>query len=112
MFMASNSLCSSILGTEVLEEILCVCVCNCNFQSLKGAEKQEGDRLFTLPDSDGTGVYVFKLKEGKLSSYIRKEFFIQTVVRHWCRLPTEAVDSPSLDVAKARLDGTMGSLSW
>lgn len=54
MFMASNSLCSSILGTEVLEEILCVCVCNCNFQSLKGAEKQEGDGLFTLPDSDGT----------------------------------------------------------
>ena len=28
------------------------------------------------------------------------------------QLPREAVDAPSLEVLKARLDGTLGSLSW
>ena len=32
------------------------------------------------------------------------------VVRCWKRLPTEAVDAPSLEVFKARLDGALGSL--
>ena len=34
------------------------------------------------------------------------------VVRAWHRLPREAVDNPSLEVPKARLDGALGSLSW
>jgi len=34
------------------------------------------------------------------------------VVRHWHRLPREAVDALSLQVFKARWDGVMGSLSW
>ena len=33
-------------------------------------------------------------------------------VRHWNRLPREAVDAPSLEVFKARLDGTLGNLVW
>ena len=28
------------------------------------------------------------------------------------RLPREAVDAPSLEVLKARLDGALGSLGW
>ena len=28
------------------------------------------------------------------------------------QLPREAVGAPSLEVSKARLDGTLGSLSW
>jgi len=32
------------------------------------------------------------------------------VVRHWKRLPSEAVDSPSLEALKARLDGVVSSL--
>ncbi len=39
----------------------------------------------------------------------RKKFFTQRVVRHWHRLPREAVGAPSLEVFKARLDGTLGS---
>jgi len=34
------------------------------------------------------------------------------VVRHWHRLPREAVDATSLEVFLARLDGALGSLSW
>ena len=32
------------------------------------------------------------------------------VVRHWARLPREAVDAPSLEVFKARLDGALSNL--
>jgi len=31
---------------------------------------------------------------------------------HLLRLPRKAVDAPSLEVLKARLDGAEGSLSW
>jgi len=35
-----------------------------------------------------------------------------TVVRHWHRLPREAVAAPSLAGFKARLDGALSSLVW
>jgi len=41
---------------------------------------------------------------------IRKKFFTQRVVTHWSRLPKEAVDAPSLQAFKARLDVALGSL--
>ena len=31
---------------------------------------------------------------------------------HWNRLPKEAVDAPSLEAFKARLDVALGSLVW
>jgi len=34
------------------------------------------------------------------------------MVRYWHRLPREAVDAPSLEAFKARLDGSQGSLIW
>jgi len=37
-------------------------------------------------------------------------FFPQRVVTHWNRLPKEAVDAPSLQAFKARLDVALGSL--
>ncbi|KFQ59277.1 hypothetical protein N334_00733, partial [Pelecanus crispus] len=52
----------------------------------------------------------FKLKEGRLGLDIRKKFFTMRVVTHWHRLPREAVDAPSLEVFKARLDGALSNL--
>ncbi|KFQ93807.1 hypothetical protein Y956_10713, partial [Nipponia nippon] len=52
----------------------------------------------------------FKLKEGRFRLDTRKKFFTMRAVRHWNRLPREAVDAPSLEVFKARLDGALNSL--
>ncbi|KFO81387.1 hypothetical protein N303_01595, partial [Cuculus canorus] len=52
----------------------------------------------------------YKLERGRFNLDIRKNFFTMRVVRHWHRLPREAVDAPSLEVFKARLDGASGSL--
>ena len=52
----------------------------------------------------------FKLEEGRFRLDMRKKFFTVMVVRHWNRLPNEAVDAPSLEAFKARLDGAASNL--
>ena len=41
---------------------------------------------------------------------VRGKFFTVRVVRCWNRLPREVVDALSLEVFKARLDESLGSL--
>ena len=50
------------------------------------------------------------MEEGRLKLDVRGKFFTRKVVRCWNGLPREAVDVPSLEVFKARLDGTLGNL--
>jgi len=80
------------------------------FQYLKGAYRKDGEGLFTRVCSDRTRGNGCKLKEGRFRSDIRKKFFTLRVVRHWHRLPREAVAAPSLAVFKARLDGGLSNL--
>ena len=54
----------------------------------------------------------FKVEEGRFRLDIRKKFFPVRVVRHWNRLPSEAVDAPSLEALQARLDGTVSNLGY
>ncbi|KFR10763.1 hypothetical protein N306_15062, partial [Opisthocomus hoazin] len=51
-----------------------------------------------------------KLKEGRFRLDIRKKFFTMRVVKHWNRLPREAVHAPSMEMFKARLDGALRNL--
>jgi len=77
-------------------------------QFIKVAYKIDRDRLFTKACSDRARG--FQLQEGRFRLAIRKKFFTLRVVRHWHRLPGEAVDAPSLAVFKARLDGALSNL--
>ncbi|KFW04970.1 hypothetical protein N326_11614, partial [Eurypyga helias] len=52
----------------------------------------------------------YKVKTGRFRLDIRKKFFTEKVGRHWNRLPREAVDAPSLEVSKARLDVALSNL--
>ncbi|GAB0183591.1 hypothetical protein GRJ2_000824400 [Grus japonensis] len=80
------------------------------FQYLKGAYRKAGEGLFMRECSDRTRGNGFKQKEGRVRLDVRNSFFTVRVVRQWNRLPREAVEVPSLEVFKARLDGALGNV--
>ena len=81
------------------------------FQYLKGAYRRDGEGLFVRECRDKMRGNSFKLKEGRFRlDLLRKKSFPVRVVRHWHRLPREAVAAPSLAVFKARLDGALSNL--
>ena len=63
-------------------------------------------------DNDKMRVNGLKLKETfkRFRLDIMQKFFIVRVVKQWNRLPREAVDTPSLEVFKTRLDGALSNL--
>lgn len=50
------------------------------------------------------------MKEWKIRLDIEKKFFTMSMVRHWNKLPREAVNAPTLSVLKSRLDKALGNL--
>ncbi|GAB0176995.1 mitochondrial enolase superfamily member 1 [Grus japonensis] len=80
------------------------------YQYLKGAYRKDGEGLFIRECSDRTRGNGFKLKEGRFRLDLRKKFFPVRVVRYWKRLPREAVEAPSLEVFKTRLDEALGNV--
>ena len=45
-------------------------------------------------------LYGFKVEEGRFRLDIRKKFFTVRMVRHWNRLPREAVNAPCMEALK------------
>jgi len=64
----------------------------------------------TCLHSDRTRENGLKMRQGMFALDVRRKFFTQRVVTHWNRLPKEAVDAPSLEAFKARLDVALSSL--
>jgi len=94
------------------EKVFPDCSLRAAFQYMKGAYKKAGEELFTRACSDRTRGNGVKPEEGRFRLDIKKKFFTLRVVRHWNRLPREAVAAPSLAVFKARLDWALSNLVW
>jgi len=80
------------------------------FQYLKGAQRKDGENIFSRACCDRTRSNGFKLKQGTFRLDIRKKFFTMRVVKHWNRLPRDVLEAPSLETFKARLDWALSNL--
>jgi len=74
------------------------------------AYRKDGENLFSRACCDRTRSNGFKLRQGRFRLDIRKKFFTLRVMKHWNRLPREAMEVPSLETFKARLDGALSNL--
>ncbi|KFO76560.1 hypothetical protein N303_11455, partial [Cuculus canorus] len=80
------------------------------FQYLREGYRKAGEGLFLKACGDRTRGNGYKLESSRFKLDIRRNFFTMRVVRHWNRLPREAVDAASMEVFKAGLDGALDSL--
>jgi len=82
------------------------------FKYLKIACRKDRGNLFSKACCDRIRGNGFKLRGARFKLDIGKKFFTMRMVRHWNRLPSEAVEAPSLETFKDRLDRALSNLVW
>jgi len=82
------------------------------FHYFKGAYRKDGKNLFSKACCDRTRSNGFKQREGRFRLDASKKFFTMRVVKHWNWLPRAAVEAPSLEIFKTRLEGSLSSLVY
>ncbi|KAJ7405121.1 hypothetical protein WISP_141800 [Willisornis vidua] len=80
------------------------------YNYLKSSCSEVGIGLFSQTTSSRSRGYNLKLCQGRFGLDIRKKFFTEREIGHWNGLPGEAVDSPSLEVFKKRLDVALSAM--
>ena len=77
---------------------------------LKGVYRKAGGELVIRVGSGRTRGNGFEREECRLRPGIWKKFPTVRLLRHWDRLPSEAVNVPTLEAFEARLDGAVSNL--
>ena len=77
------------------------------FKILKGFTKVNFNTWFKLSDNNRTRGHRYKLEKSRSRLDIRKHFFSQRVVNAWNKLPSEVVESESINTFKNKYDRCM-----
>ena len=74
------------------------------YKILKGVDRLGSNQFFPLADISNTRVHSLSLMKRRSRSSLRQNVFSQRLTNDWNGLPTQVVDSSTLNTFKSRLD--------